>query len=141
LKIFVNNPAFLMQVAWARWLITWKLELEDKKCRPRGSPAHDSSLADLANKICNFPEHNSDCKFAAFLRSAQFAPHDGSVDCPVDMPAQVILVDHSSGLQDAPLRIEQVAQRTTADDFLLQLRASGAYSDELAMLVSPGLSS
>jgi len=55
-----------LQVNWARWLINWTLELKDAKCRPSGSPPTDSSLTDLASRICNFPSHDTGCKFAEF---------------------------------------------------------------------------
>ena len=72
---------------WARWLITWQLELEDGKTRPRGSPPRDTSLAALfggsgaaaaaravspathgehqaaaGGSTCTFPEHTPDCR-------------------------------------------------------------------------------
>ena len=48
------------QVAWARMLISWQLELADKKLRPAGSPAHDTTLS----HICPFPHHNPHCPAA-----------------------------------------------------------------------------
>lgn len=124
-------------MAWARWLITWKLELEDKKCRPSGSPGNDSSLAHLASQVCEFPSHGPDCKFAAFLRSWQIAPNDASKENHPDVPAQVIILDHTTSEKDAPLRIQQVGQRTTAQELFKQLRASMPFSDDIAMLVRP----
>ncbi len=58
------------QVAYARWLVTWGMELEDKKLRPSGSPPRDGVLADLAHQLCAFPAHAPDCKFATFYRRA-----------------------------------------------------------------------
>ena len=55
-----------VQVNWARWLISWSLELRDTKCRPKGSPPNDSTFAKLANSICKFPEHGPKCEFAAW---------------------------------------------------------------------------
>ena len=53
-------------------VITWKLELEDGKCRPSGSPPRDTSLAAFASADgaepaaagCPFPEHSSHCRCA-----------------------------------------------------------------------------
>lgn len=65
------RPCRGVQVAWARMLISWQLELADKKLRPAGSPAHDTTLS----HICPFPKHASSCPAAdtdAFL--ARHAP-------------------------------------------------------------------
>ena len=49
-------------------VITWKLEVEDGKCRPSGSPPRDTSLAAFADlrigggAACEFPQHAEDCK-------------------------------------------------------------------------------
>ena len=49
-------------------MITWKLEVEDGKCRPSGSPPRDTSLAAFADlrmasgALCEFPQHAEDCK-------------------------------------------------------------------------------
>ena len=50
-------------------MITWKLEVEDGKCRPSGSPPRDTSLAAFADlraggngATCAFPQHAEDCK-------------------------------------------------------------------------------
>lgn len=56
------------QVAYARWLISFGMELEDKKVRPRGSPPREGVLADLAQQLCAFPAHAPTCKFATFYR-------------------------------------------------------------------------
>ena len=56
------------QVAYARWLVTWGMELEDKKVRPSGSPPREGVLADLAHQLCAFPSHAPECKFATFYR-------------------------------------------------------------------------
>ncbi len=62
---FLNVHLLAMQV------ITWKLEVEDGKCRPSGSPPRDTSLAAFADlRIsgggagCEFPQHAEDCKCA-----------------------------------------------------------------------------
>lgn len=57
----------LLQVNWARWLVSWTMELKDAKCRPTGSPPGDSALSQLANQICNFPTHNPGCKFSQYV--------------------------------------------------------------------------
>lgn len=58
LKRFCNDGAIsCLQVAWARMLICWQLELADKKLRPAGSPAHESALS----HICPFPNHDDSC--------------------------------------------------------------------------------
>ncbi len=57
-----------VQVAYARWLISFGMELEDKKVRPRGSPPREGVLADLAQQLCAFPTHAPNCKFATFYR-------------------------------------------------------------------------
>lgn len=58
----------MWQVAYARWLVTWGMELEDKKVRPSGSPPREGVLADLAHQLCAFPSHTPECKFATFYR-------------------------------------------------------------------------
>ena len=55
-------------MAYARWLISFGMELEDKKVRPRGSPPREGVLADLAQQLCAFPAHAPACKFATFYR-------------------------------------------------------------------------
>jgi hypothetical protein len=55
------------QVAWCRYLISFRLELADKKVRPSGSPPRDAGLAALGQSLCGFPEHAPDCGFAAFF--------------------------------------------------------------------------
>ena len=62
------------QVAYARWLISFGMELEDKKVRPRGSPPREGVLADLAQQLCAFPAHAPTCKFATFYRCAPIPP-------------------------------------------------------------------
>ena len=57
-------------------VITWKLEVEDGKCRPSGSPPRDTSLAAFADlrigngAACMFPHHADDCKCVPLLISA-----------------------------------------------------------------------
>lgn len=62
-------------VGWARWVITWQLELGDGKTRPSGSPPRDTFLAAFAAAgtcdthggrppMCPFPEHSHDCRCA-----------------------------------------------------------------------------
>src|SRR5579875_1951823 len=92
----IGAPA--AQVAWCRYLISFRLELADKKVRPSGtdnSPPRDpsgfaavlsgsSSLlggavavpgSSGAAALCAFPEHTPDCKFAAyFARWGQECP-------------------------------------------------------------------
>lgn len=58
----------MVQVAWFRHLISFQMELADKKCRPSGSPPRDSGFAALQSRICAFPEHDKDCKFAEYFR-------------------------------------------------------------------------
>ena len=48
---------------WARYVLTWQMQLTDSKVRPSGSPGRDTSMADLLG--CQFPEHSTDCKFAS----------------------------------------------------------------------------
>lgn len=57
-----------VQVAWFRYLISFQMELADKKCRPSGSPPRDSGFAALQSRICAFPNHEADCKFAQYFR-------------------------------------------------------------------------
>ena len=73
------NLNVVWQVNWARWLISWTLELKDSKCRPKGSPPGDSALASLANQICSFPTHVPGCKFAEF--ASRVAPRPVSEVC------------------------------------------------------------
>ena len=64
-----------MQVAWSRYLVSFQMELADKKCRPSGSPPRDSGFLNLHLRICAFPAHDSGCKFADyFQRCAAPAP-------------------------------------------------------------------
>mmetsp|Transcript_8405 Transcript_8405/g.25207 ORF Transcript_8405/g.25207 Transcript_8405/m.25207 type:complete len:884 (+) Transcript_8405:164-2815(+) len=99
-------------VGWARYLITWKLELEDGKCRPRGSPPRDTSLASLFpgpapcgapgvhGAGCSFPEHVADCRFAKFVQSDRFVPRS-----PEDngaTPVYVVLLDAVSEAPPQP---------------------------------------
>ena len=50
---------------WARYVLTWQMQLTDSKVRPSGSPGRDSSLLDLM--ACPFPEHSANCKFVGKL--------------------------------------------------------------------------
>ena len=87
-------PSFVWQVNWARWLISWTLELKDSKCRPKGSPPGDSALASLANQICSFPTHVPGCKFAEF--ASRVAPRPVSEVChPLASILQAWLLSHS----------------------------------------------
>lgn len=74
-----------LQVNWARWLISWGLELKDAKYRPTGSPPGDSALSKLANQICNFPAHNTGCKFAEY--ASKVLPRPVSKVCPCVLTA------------------------------------------------------
>ena len=62
---------------WARYVLTWQMQLSDSKVRPSGSPGRDSSLMDLM--ACPFPEHSPNCKFVGepslTLTSPSSAPH------------------------------------------------------------------
>ena len=65
-SIFVRRLSCL-QVAFARSMIAWSLELHDNKTRPTGAAAKDTALAQL----CPFPQHRPSCPEAdtdAFLR-------------------------------------------------------------------------
>ena len=57
-----------MQVAWSRYLVSFQMELADKKCRPSGSPPRDSGFLNLHLRICAFPTHDSGCKFADYFQ-------------------------------------------------------------------------
>ena len=71
-----------VQVAWSRYLVSFQMELADKKCRPSGSPPRDSGFLNLHLRICAFPTHDHGCKFAAyFQRCAPLRPaHPGCAD-------------------------------------------------------------
>ena len=58
----------LLQVAWSRYLVSFQMELADKKCRPSGSPPRDSGFLNLHLRICAFPTHDSGCKFADYFQ-------------------------------------------------------------------------
>lgn len=57
-----------VQVAWSRYLVSFQMELADKKCRPSGSPPRDSGYLNLHLRICAFPTHDSGCKFADYFQ-------------------------------------------------------------------------
>ena len=78
------TPRARAQVAYARWLVTWGMELEDKKLRPSGSPPRDGVLADLAHQLCAFPAHAPDCKFATFYRRAHAQRAHPTLSCARD---------------------------------------------------------
>lgn len=58
----------LLQIAWSRYLVSFQMELADKKCRPSGSPPRDSGFLNLHLRICAFPTHDSGCKFADYFQ-------------------------------------------------------------------------
>ena len=60
----LQDQVVQQKITWARFLISWQHEIDDKKCRPTGSPPRGTSLTQL----CLFPQHSSDCKFAKWLR-------------------------------------------------------------------------
>ncbi len=78
------TPRARAQVAYARWLVTWGMELEDKKLRPSGSPPRDGVLADLAHQLCAFPAHAPDCKFATFYGRAHAQRAHPTLSCARD---------------------------------------------------------
>lgn len=80
------------QVNWARWLVSWTLELNDAKCRPSGSPPGSSVLSKLANQICNFPSHNPGCKFSQY--ASKVLPRPISEADLAKAPPTVIYIDH-----------------------------------------------
>ena len=55
-------------MAWSRYLVSFQMELADKKCRPSGSPPKDSSFLNLHLRICAFPTHSTGCKFADYFQ-------------------------------------------------------------------------
>lgn len=63
----------LLQVAWSRYLVSFQMELADKKCRPSGSPPRDSGFLNLHLRICAFPTHDSGCKFADYFQRCAIA--------------------------------------------------------------------
>jgi len=75
-------------VEFARWLISWELELQDKKCRPSGSPEHDRTLAALHGELCRFPEHNKACPFHSLQTGGPQAPDEGT------SPVYCVVVHH-----------------------------------------------
>lgn len=65
-----------VHVEIARWLITWELELQDKKCRPSGSPERDTALSSLQGQLCRFPTHNEACPFHRLQKGRPEVPKD-----------------------------------------------------------------
>eukprot|EP00192_Tetraselmis_astigmatica_P010336 CAMPEP_0117649902 /NCGR_PEP_ID=MMETSP0804-20121206/1244_1 /TAXON_ID=1074897 /ORGANISM="Tetraselmis astigmatica, Strain CCMP880" /LENGTH=816 /DNA_ID=CAMNT_0005455719 /DNA_START=1014 /DNA_END=3464 /DNA_ORIENTATION=+ len=78
-------------VEFARWLITWELELSDKKCRPSGSPDKDNVLSTLHGQMCQFPQHNKACPFHSLQKGRPDAPGDDST-----APIYCVVVRRSS---------------------------------------------
>ena len=64
----VSDGDHALQVAWSRYLVSFQMELADKKCRPSGSPSRDSGFLNLHLRICAFPTHDSTCKFADYFQ-------------------------------------------------------------------------
>jgi hypothetical protein len=71
---FLRDVVVCKQVAWYRYLISFQMELADKKCRPRGSPPRDGAFAALSTRVCTFPDHDSDCKFAQYFHRCDQTP-------------------------------------------------------------------
>ncbi|BDA50323.1 probable GTP diphosphokinase RSH3, chloroplastic [Coccomyxa sp. Obi] len=119
-------------VAWFRHLISFQMELADKKCRPSGSPPRDSGFAALQSRICAFPEHDADCKFAEYFRRKHLAPQPPSTALASAAPVFVVVSDGRSGRAAgaAAVRIEQLPSGCTAGD-LAQRLAEGRSSDQL----------
>ncbi|KAK9784752.1 hypothetical protein WJX73_002843, partial [Symbiochloris irregularis] len=114
----VRDVAREQQVAWARMLISWQLELADKKLRPAGSPAHDTTLS----HICPFPQHDSTCPAAdtnGFL--ARHAPRQSGGE---QAPVYVIVLDHASQGGRQGMAIKELPAYSTASQLheLLQLQ-------------------
>ena len=78
-------------VEFARYLITWELELQDKKCRPSGSPEVDNALASLHGEICRFPIHNENCPFHRLQMGRPKAPDTSNA------PIYCVVVQHEPG--------------------------------------------
>lgn len=90
-----------VKVNWARWLVSWTLELNDAKCRPTGSPPSSSVLSKLANQICNFPSHNPGCKFSQYAFKVLPRPIS-QVRLDLTFPQTVLLHSESSWPAKAP---------------------------------------
>lgn len=106
------------QVAWARFLCTWHLELDDKKCRPAGSPPRDNSLASISmdpdtdTSRCTFPTHAADCRFAHYLRSANLAPTPPSASGATTSPIYLVV------MRNGTLHVRDVPAGSTARDLV-----------------------
>jgi ppGpp synthetase/RelA/SpoT-type nucleotidyltranferase len=128
-KLGVSVQSHLDQlVAWGRWLITWQLELVDKKCRPSGSPGRDTSLTAFYNRLhpstvpsCAFPQHAADCKFANFLRASNLTPQPAAAD---GGPIYVMLFDGTSGQQQ--MHIQETPPGCTTAQLLQSGLVGGA---------------
>ncbi|KAK9836987.1 hypothetical protein WJX81_004431 [Elliptochloris bilobata] len=130
-------PADVLQeqtVAYARWLVTWGMELEDKKVRPSGSPPREGLLADLAHQLCAFPSHAFDCKFATFY-SAKLAPQPPPA---AGAEVYVVVVDRSGegAAGNAPLRIERCPAGCTRGQLAERLAARSPAPAHLRVLVN-----
>ena len=109
---------------WARWLITWQLELTDGKTRPRGSPPRDASLASLAA-----------CRSAAFAAAGA-----GGGVAPAGTPKNPAAVAAAAAAQAVPGRAavaEAAAPVCTFPEHHPDCRCGGAaYSDTHRLLTS-----
>eukprot|EP00873_Tetraselmis_striata_P037498 jgi/Tetstr1/457762/TSEL_044307.t1 len=104
-------------VAFARWLITWELELADKKCRPTGSPEQDNALSALASEMaCSFPEHSKHCPFRGLQMGR---PEQPSLDAS---PVYCVIVHRAEGHGESHTELRELPAGTTTSGLL----ASGA---------------
>jgi len=109
-------------VAFARWLITWELELADKKCRPTGSPEQDTALSSLQHEVCSFPAHSEHCPF----RSLQMGrPAQPSLD---HSPIYCVVVYHGENHGESHTELRELPAGTTAAALL----ESGALGEQHA---------
>lgn len=129
-------------VGWARWVITWQLELGDGKTRPSGSPPRDTSLAAFAGAgacashgaKCSFPEHSHDCRFAQYLASARLAP--SQVGPAEGGPVLVVLLNEVAAPGSAP-HIAELPAGVTAGQLLSGgLLGPAVHPDHVRLLVN-----
>jgi hypothetical protein len=144
------------RTSYARWLLAWAYELDDKQVR-RGDGLVSRLAAAVASAdeiggatpathaACGpFPgEHAPDCRFAAFLRKASALPGPGGSGPPAEAGAGVpiVVVDHTGAASpagspkasgaSAPAsryapRVEAVPAGTTAGALAARLAASAA---------------
>ncbi|KAK9823732.1 hypothetical protein WJX72_004985 [[Myrmecia] bisecta] len=119
---FINQ-----QVAWARFCITWQLELQDKKFRPSGSPPRDNSLAAIASQVtagCIFPEHKPSCGFAAYMQRGGLAPLPRTEQHQAELPVHIVMFNNVSPSKGS-MSIESVPPRCTAGQLTALLHKGG----------------